>query len=100
MRRRSRRSCSGRCTFCSRCWTSARRSRRCVSSAAEEGERVAAEAEYRMQKQPVVDELVVFLKMGDALGKDQMLVAAEFMAEFQQAAQRAQDEQEVVRGVR
>lgn len=52
-----------------------------------------AEAEYRMQKQKVIDELVAWLRMGDSLGKDQMTMAAEFMAEFQQAAQRAFQEE-------
>lgn len=44
---------------------------------------------YLVAKAEAIEATVAFLKVGDALGKDRMLMAAEYMAAFQQAAEEA-----------
>lgn len=45
------------------------------------------EEDYQAAKAFAIEGMVEMMRVADELGKDQMLVAADFMAAFQQAAQ-------------
>lgn len=51
-----------------------------------EQEVLSGEEQYAAAREFAVAAMVAWLELGDALGRDQMTMAAEFMAAFQEAA--------------
>ena len=52
-------------------------------------ETTATAADYEAAKQVVIEDLLEFLRVGEALGKSQLELAGEFMAAFQSALEEA-----------
>lgn len=54
-----------------------------------ESETAVTAADYETARQIVIDDLLEFLRVGEALGKTQLELAGEFMAAFQGALEEA-----------